>query len=41
MGDTLRRWRERLGISYITINSAFLERFAPIVERLRGYLSRR
>jgi alkanesulfonate monooxygenase SsuD/methylene tetrahydromethanopterin reductase-like flavin-dependent oxidoreductase (luciferase family) len=34
--DTLRRWREQLGISYITINSAFLERFAPIVERLSG-----
>jgi alkanesulfonate monooxygenase SsuD/methylene tetrahydromethanopterin reductase-like flavin-dependent oxidoreductase (luciferase family) len=34
--DTLRRWRDQLGISYITINSAFLERFAPIVERLSG-----
>jgi hypothetical protein len=41
MADTLRRWRERLGICYITINSAFLERFASRVERLRGYLSGR
>jgi hypothetical protein len=30
---TVRRWRDRLGISYITINFAFLKRFAPIIER--------
>jgi alkanesulfonate monooxygenase SsuD/methylene tetrahydromethanopterin reductase-like flavin-dependent oxidoreductase (luciferase family) len=34
--DTLRRRREQLGISYVTINAAFLEQFAPIVEQLRG-----
>ncbi|GLY69261.1 LLM class flavin-dependent oxidoreductase [Amycolatopsis taiwanensis] len=34
--DTLRRRRVELGVSYITINSAFIEQFAPVVELLRG-----
>ncbi|MFD8492372.1 LLM class flavin-dependent oxidoreductase [Amycolatopsis sp. NPDC059657] len=34
--DTLRRWRAQWGISYITVNSGYLEQFAPIVERLVG-----
>ena len=34
--DTLRRWRDRFGISYFTINAAFADAFAPIVARLRG-----
>lgn len=33
---TLRRRREELGISYFTINSGFLEKFAPVVEVLKG-----
>lgn len=34
--DTLRRWRDETGISYVTINAGFLEEFAPIVELLNG-----
>ncbi|WP_020667123.1 LLM class flavin-dependent oxidoreductase [Amycolatopsis nigrescens] len=34
--DVLRRWRDELGISYISVNSGFLEKFAPIVEMLSG-----
>ncbi|WP_158881706.1 LLM class flavin-dependent oxidoreductase [Amycolatopsis anabasis] len=34
--ETLREWRERLGISYVTVNSGYLEQFAPVVEELRG-----
>jgi probable F420-dependent oxidoreductase len=34
--DTLRRWREELGISYVSINSGYLEQFAPVIETLRG-----
>jgi probable F420-dependent oxidoreductase len=33
---TLLRWRERWGVSYITINAGFLEQFAPVVEKLSG-----
>ena len=32
----LQRRRDELGISYISVNAAFLEQFAPVVERLRG-----
>ncbi|WP_020667098.1 LLM class flavin-dependent oxidoreductase [Amycolatopsis nigrescens] len=34
--DTLRRWRDTYGISYITVNAAFLDKFAPVVEKLSG-----
>lgn len=34
--DTVAGWREQLGISYVTINSGFMERFAPNVAGLRG-----
>lgn len=34
--DTLRRWRERWGTSYITVNAGFVERFAPVVAKLSG-----
>ncbi len=33
--DTLRRWRDEFGVSYVTINSGFAEEFAPIVELLK------
>jgi hypothetical protein len=36
MADELRRRREELGISYVTVNSAFLEEFAPLVGKLSG-----
>jgi probable F420-dependent oxidoreductase len=32
----LRRRRERLGISYVGVSVAFMERFAPVVARLRA-----
>ena len=34
--DTLRRWRERWGTSYVTVNAGFLEQFAPVVAKLAG-----
>ncbi|MDQ0379002.1 LLM class flavin-dependent oxidoreductase [Amycolatopsis thermophila] len=34
--DTLLRRRETLGISYITINSGYADRFARVVELLKG-----
>ncbi|WP_329045508.1 LLM class flavin-dependent oxidoreductase [Amycolatopsis sp. NBC_01488] len=36
MAGELERRREELGISYITVNSAFIEEFAPLVARLSG-----
>jgi alkanesulfonate monooxygenase SsuD/methylene tetrahydromethanopterin reductase-like flavin-dependent oxidoreductase (luciferase family) len=36
MVDELQRRREHLGVSYISVNAAFLERLAPVVERLAG-----
>jgi probable F420-dependent oxidoreductase len=36
MADTLRRRRELTGISYITVNSAFMDQLAPVVELLAG-----
>ncbi|RSM40730.1 LLM class flavin-dependent oxidoreductase [Amycolatopsis balhimycina DSM 5908] len=36
MAEELERRREELGISYVSVNSAFIEQFAPLVERLTG-----
>ncbi|WP_163512915.1 LLM class flavin-dependent oxidoreductase [Fodinicola acaciae] len=36
MVDELQRRRDALGTSYVTVNGAFTETFAPIVERLAG-----
>lgn len=36
MADVLRRRRDRLGISYVTVNAQFIDAFAPVVERLAG-----
>ncbi|MGW0805087.1 LLM class flavin-dependent oxidoreductase [Nonomuraea sp. NPDC002799] len=36
MADTLRRRRDRLGISYVSVNAQYLDQFAPVVERLAG-----
>lgn len=36
MADTLRRRRERTGISYIMVNGQFINEFAPVVEQLVG-----
>ncbi len=34
--DDLLRWRERWGVSYITVAYPVMEQFAPVVERLAG-----
>lgn len=34
IADTLRRRRDTLGISYITVSAMFLEQLAPVVEQL-------
>ena len=36
MADELRQRREELGVSYISVSSAFLEEFAPLVGKLSG-----
>jgi alkanesulfonate monooxygenase SsuD/methylene tetrahydromethanopterin reductase-like flavin-dependent oxidoreductase (luciferase family) len=36
IADTLRRRRDTLGISYITVSALFLEQLAPVVEQLAG-----
>jgi probable F420-dependent oxidoreductase len=36
MADELQRRRERLGVSYVSVNSAYIEQFAPVVELLAG-----
>ena len=36
MVDELQRRRDTLGVSYISVNGAFLEQLAPVVERLAG-----
>ncbi|MEV8607446.1 LLM class flavin-dependent oxidoreductase [Amycolatopsis sp. NPDC051373] len=36
MAAELERRRDELGVSYFTVNSAFVEEFAPLVERLTG-----
>jgi len=36
MSDELQRRREAFGVSYVSVNGAFLEQLAPVVERLAG-----
>lgn len=36
MADELKRRRDSLGVSYISVNSAFFEQMAPVVELLAG-----
>ena len=36
MVDELQRRRDQLGVSYISVNAAFVEQFAPVVDRLAG-----
>ena len=36
MVDELQRRRDAFGVSYVSVNAAFLEQFAPVVERLTG-----
>ncbi|GAA2215761.1 LLM class flavin-dependent oxidoreductase [Nonomuraea monospora] len=36
MTDTLRRRRDHLGVSYVSVNAQFMDNFAPVVERLAG-----
>ncbi|MFI6816569.1 LLM class flavin-dependent oxidoreductase [Nonomuraea sp. NPDC050328] len=36
MADTLRRRRDKLGISYVSVNAQFLTQFAPVIARLAG-----
>jgi probable F420-dependent oxidoreductase len=36
MADELRRRRDMLGISYFSVNGAFIEQFAPVAEALAG-----
>jgi alkanesulfonate monooxygenase SsuD/methylene tetrahydromethanopterin reductase-like flavin-dependent oxidoreductase (luciferase family) len=36
MADELRRRRDTLGISYFSVNAAYADQFAPVVELLAG-----
>jgi alkanesulfonate monooxygenase SsuD/methylene tetrahydromethanopterin reductase-like flavin-dependent oxidoreductase (luciferase family) len=36
MADELRRRRDQIGVSYVSVNTAFIEQFAPVVELLAG-----
>jgi len=36
MADELERRRDVLGISYMSVNAAFMEQFAPVIELLAG-----
>jgi probable F420-dependent oxidoreductase len=36
MAAELQRRRDELGVSYVTVNVAFIEEFAPLVEKLSG-----
>ncbi|GAA4238052.1 LLM class flavin-dependent oxidoreductase [Actinomadura meridiana] len=36
MADTLARRRDELGVSYVSVSSAFAEQFAPVLELLAG-----
>jgi probable F420-dependent oxidoreductase len=36
MADTLRRRRDTLGISYLTVNATYAEQLAPVVDQLAG-----
>ena len=37
MADELRRRRDAFGTSYVAVNAAFIEQFAPVVELLGGH----
>jgi alkanesulfonate monooxygenase SsuD/methylene tetrahydromethanopterin reductase-like flavin-dependent oxidoreductase (luciferase family) len=37
MADELRRRRDVIGVSYVSVNAAFIEQFAPVVEVLAGH----
>jgi hypothetical protein len=37
MADELRRRRDVLGISYFSVNAAFIEQFAPVAELLADH----
>ena len=36
MAAELERRRTELGVSYVSVNAAFMEEFAPLVARLSG-----
>ena len=36
IADELRRRRDAIGVSYVSVNGAFVEQFAPVVELLNG-----
>ena len=36
MADELERRRDSIGVSYVSVNGAFMEQLAPVVERLAG-----
>jgi probable F420-dependent oxidoreductase len=36
MIDELQRRRDTIGVSYVSVNGAFMEQFAPVVEQLTG-----
>jgi probable F420-dependent oxidoreductase len=35
--EDIQRWRERWGISYVIVQYPMMEKFAPVVEQLRGH----
>jgi alkanesulfonate monooxygenase SsuD/methylene tetrahydromethanopterin reductase-like flavin-dependent oxidoreductase (luciferase family) len=37
MADELRRRRDTIGVSYVSVNAAFIEQVAPVVELLAGH----
>lgn len=37
MADELQRRRDAIGVSYVSVNAAFAEQFAPVVELLAGH----
>lgn len=37
MADELRRRRDAIGVSYVSVNAAFIEQLAPVVELLAGH----
>jgi hypothetical protein len=36
MADELQRRRDTLGLSYVSVNAAFADQMAPVVEMLAG-----
>jgi hypothetical protein len=36
MADELQRRRDAIGASYISVNGAYMEKLAPVIERLAG-----